>query len=65
MIARYKKVAGVVVLSDDLYALVRDRLGAHVAVEVSSGDVHFLQRLVESYSGCPGEVAAEVAMRLL
>jgi hypothetical protein len=61
MIARYKKVAGVVVLSDDLYALVRDRLGAHVAVEVSSGDVHFLQRLVESYSGCPGEVAAEVA----
>jgi hypothetical protein len=61
MIARYKKVAGVVVLSDDLYALVRDRLGAHVAVEVSSGDVHFLQRLVESYSGCPAEVAAEVA----
>jgi hypothetical protein len=60
-VARDKEVAGVVVLSDDLYALVRDRLGAHVAVEVRSGDVIFLQRLVESYSGCPGEAAAEVA----
>jgi hypothetical protein len=60
-VARDKKVAGVVVLSDDLYALVRDRLGAHVAVEVRSDDARFLQRLVESYSGCPGEVAAEVA----
>jgi tetratricopeptide (TPR) repeat protein len=56
-----KEVAGVVVLSDDLYALLRDRLGAHVAVEVRSGDIIFLQRLVESYSGCPAEVAAEVA----
>jgi len=56
-----KEVAGVVVLSDDLYALVRDRLGAHVAVEVRSDDIIFLQRLVESYSGCPAEVAAEVA----
>jgi hypothetical protein len=56
-----KEVAGVVVLSDDLYALLRDRLGAHVAVEVRSDDIIFLQRLVESYSGCPGEVAAEVA----
>jgi hypothetical protein len=61
MVARYKKVAGVVVLSDDLYALVRDKLGVHVAVEVRSGDIIFLQRLVESYSGCPGEAAAEVA----
>jgi len=60
-VARDKGVAGVVVLSDDLYALVRDRLGAHVAVEVRSGDIIFLQRLVESYSGCPGEAAAEVA----
>jgi len=56
-----KEVAGVVVLSDDLYALLRDRLGVHVAVEVRSGDIIFLQRLVESYSGCPGEAAAEVA----
>ncbi len=61
MVASYKKVAGVVVLSDDLYALAKDRLGAHVAVEVRSGDIIFLQRLVESYSGCPGEKAAEVA----
>jgi tetratricopeptide (TPR) repeat protein len=60
-VARDKEVAGVVVLSDDMYALVRDRLGAHVAVEVRSGDIIFLQRLVESYSGCPGEAAAEVA----
>ena len=60
-VARVRKVSGVVVLSDDLYALAKDRLGAHVAVEVSSGDAHFLQRLVESYSGCPAEVAAEVA----
>jgi hypothetical protein len=60
-VARDKGVASVVVLSDDLYALLRDRLGAHVAVEVRSGDIIFLQRLVESYSGCPGEAAAEVA----
>jgi len=60
-VARDEGAAGVVVLSDDLYALVRDRLGAHVAVEVRSGDIIFLQRLVESYSGCPGEAAAEVA----
>jgi len=60
-VARDKEVAGVVVLSDDLYTLVRDRLGAHVPVKVSSGDIVFLQRLVESYSGCPGEAAAEVA----
>jgi hypothetical protein len=60
-VARVRKVSGVVVLSDDLYALAKDRLGAHVAVEVSSGDTLFLQRLVESYSGCPAEVAAEVA----
>jgi hypothetical protein len=60
-VARDKEVAGVVVFSDDLYALVRDRLGAHVAVEVRSGDIIFLQRLVESYSGCPGEAVAEVA----
>jgi len=60
-VARDKEVAGVVVLSDDMYALVRDRLGAHVPVKVSSGDARFLQRLVESYSGCPGEAAAEVA----
>jgi hypothetical protein len=60
-VARDKEVAGVVVLSDDLYALTSDRLGAHVAVEVRSGDIIFLQRLVESYSGCPGEAAAEVA----
>ncbi len=56
-----KEVAGVVVLSDDLYALLRDGLEAHVAVEVRSGDIIFLQRLLESYSGCPAEVTAEVA----
>jgi len=56
-----KGVAGVVVLSDDQYALASDRLGAHAAVEVHSGDIRFLQELVESYSGCLGEVAAEVA----
>jgi len=61
MVARYMKVAGVVVLSDDLYALEGDKLGAHVAVEVRSDDIIFLQRLVESYSGCPAEVTAEVA----
>jgi hypothetical protein len=60
-VARVRKVSGVVVLSDDLYALAKDRLGAHVAVEVRSDDIIFLQRLVESYSGCPGEAAAEVA----
>ncbi len=60
-VARDKEVAGVVVLSDDMYALAGDRLGGHVTVEVSSGDARFLQRLVESYGGCPGEVAAEVA----
>jgi tetratricopeptide (TPR) repeat protein len=60
-VARDKEVAGVVVLSDDLYALVRDKLGAHVAVEVRSDDIIFLQRLVESYSGCAGEAATEVA----
>ena len=60
-VARDEGVASVVVLSDDLYALVRDRLGAHVAVEVRSDDIIFLQRLVESYSGCPSEAAAEVA----
>jgi hypothetical protein len=65
IVARYKGVAGVVVLSDDLYALVKDRLGGHVAVEVRSDDIIFLQRLVESYSGCPGEVAAEVAKELV
>jgi len=63
-VARDKEVAGVVVLSDDMYALVKDRLGAHVAVEVRSGDIIFLQRLVESYSGCPGEAAAEVAKEI-
>jgi hypothetical protein len=56
-----KGVAGVVVLSDDQYALASDRLGAHAAVEVRSGDIRFLQGLVESFSGCPGEAAAEVA----
>ena len=60
-VARDKEVAGVVVLSDDLYTLVKDRLGPHAAVEVRSSDVRFLQTLVESYSGCPAEVAAEVA----
>jgi hypothetical protein len=65
IVARYKGVAGVVVLSDDMYALVRDRLGAHVAVEVRSDDVRFLQRLVEGYGGCPGEAAAEVAKELV
>ncbi len=60
-VAHDEGVASVVVLSDDLYALVKDKLGAHVAVEVRSDDIIFLQRLVESYSGCPGEVAAEVA----
>jgi hypothetical protein len=53
-----KGAAGVVVLSDDLYALARDVLGAHTTVEVRSDDVLFLQGLVESYSGCPGEAAA-------
>ena len=56
-----KGVAGVVVLSDDQYALASDRLGAHAAVEVRSDDIRFLQGLVESFSGCPGEAAAEVA----
>ena len=60
-VAHDEGVASVVVLSDDLYALVKDKLGAHVAVEVRSDDIIFLQRLVESYSGCPAEVAAEVA----
>jgi len=60
-VARDKEVAGVVVLSDDMYERVKDKLGPHVAVEVRSGDARFLQRLVESYSGCPGEVVAEVA----
>jgi tetratricopeptide (TPR) repeat protein len=60
-VARDKGAAGVVVLSDDMYALAGDRLGGHVAVEVRSGDARFLQRLVESYGGCPGEAAAEVA----
>jgi hypothetical protein len=60
-VVRDKEVAGVVVLSDDQYALASDRLGAHAAVEVHSGDIRFLQGLVESYSGCPGEAAAEVA----
>ncbi len=56
-----KGVAGVVVLSDDTYTRASDRLGAHVAVEVRSGDIRFLQGLVESYGGCLGEAAAEVA----
>ncbi|MFP3200556.1 MAG: hypothetical protein RXR06_11850, partial [Thermoproteus sp.] len=60
-VVRDKEVTGVVVLSDDMYALAGDRLGGHVPVEVSSGDVLFLQRLVEGYGGCPGEAAAEVA----
>jgi len=60
-VVRDSEATGVAVLSDDLYALVRDKLGAHTAVEVRSDDAHFLQRLVESYGGCPGEAAAEVA----
>jgi hypothetical protein len=60
-VARIRMVSGVVVLSDDMYALVRDKLGPHVAVEVRSDDIIFLQKLVESHSGCPAEVAAEVA----
>jgi DNA-directed RNA polymerase subunit H (RpoH/RPB5) len=60
-VVRDKGVAGVVVLSDDMYALAGDRLGAHVAVKVRSDDIIFLQRLVEGYGGCPGEAAAEVA----
>lgn len=60
-LAREEEVAGVAVLSDDLYALAKDRLGEHAAVEVRSDDARFLQALVESYSGCPAEAAAEVA----
>jgi hypothetical protein len=60
-VARDKGVAGVVVLSDDTYTRASDRLGEHAAVEVRSDDILFLQRLVESYSGCPGESVAEVA----
>jgi tetratricopeptide (TPR) repeat protein len=60
-VARDKEVAGVVVLSDDTYTRASDRLGEHAAVEVRSDDILFLQRLVESYGGCAGETAAEVA----
>ena len=60
-VARDKGAAGVVVLSDDTYTRASDRLGEHAAVEVRSDDILFLQKLVESYSGCPGETAAEVA----
>ncbi len=55
------EVATVVVLSDDLYEVLRDKLGRHVAVEVSGGDADFLKKLVQAYSSCGEDVAAEVA----
>jgi len=64
-VAHKKEASAVVALSDDLYALVKDRLGKHATVEVRSDDVRFLQALVEGYGGCPGEVAAEVAKELV
>ncbi|MFP3200542.1 MAG: hypothetical protein RXR06_11780 [Thermoproteus sp.] len=64
-VVRKKEATAVAVLSDDMYALAGDRLGGHVAVEVHSDDIIFLQRLVESYGGCPAEATAEVAKELV
>jgi len=55
------EVTTVVVLSDDLYGTLRDRLKGHVTAEVGYGDARFLRELAQAYSGCGEDVAAEVA----
>jgi hypothetical protein len=54
------EITTVIVLSDDLYEILRRRLRKHAAVEVSS-DADFLKRLVQAYSGCGEDVVYEVA----
>jgi hypothetical protein len=56
-----KEVATVVVLSNDLYAILRHELKEHATVEVNSGDAYFLKELAQAYSGCGEDVAKEVA----
>ena len=55
------EVATVVVLSNDLYEVMRRRLKKHVVVEASSDSVDFLKKLMQAYGGCGEDVAAEVA----
>ncbi len=61
MVAKDEEVAAVVVLSDDLYEILKHKLGEHATVEVSGGNGRFLKELVQTYSGCGEDVAAEVA----
>jgi hypothetical protein len=56
-----REVTTVVVLSDDLYGTLRDRLKEHVTAEVGYGGARFLRELAQTYSGCGEDVAAEVA----
>jgi hypothetical protein len=56
-----KEAVMLVVLSNDLYEVLKDRLKSRVEVEVNGGDVRFLRELVETYSGCGEDVAREIA----
>jgi len=60
-VALNENVAVVVVLSDDLYEVLKHKLKSYTTVEVNSGDVKFLRELVQAYSGCGEDVAAQVA----
>jgi len=60
-VSRAKDVTAVVVLSDDLYEILKNWLGRHAAAEVSGGNVYFLRELVRVYSNCGEDAAAEVA----
>jgi hypothetical protein len=60
-VAKNEEVAAVVVLSDDLYEILKHKLGEHATVEVSSNDTRLLKELVQTYSGCGEDAAAEVA----
>ena len=60
-ISRFKDVTAVVVLSDDLYEILKHELNVHATTEVSSGDMRFLRELAHAYNNCGEDVAAEVA----
>jgi hypothetical protein len=55
-----REATTVIVLSDDLYEVLRRKLKKHAVVEVSS-NADFLKRLVQTYSNCGEDIAYEVA----
>jgi len=56
-----REATTVIVLSSDLYNVLRYKLKKHVVVEVNGGNVDFIGKLAQAYGGCGEDTAYEVA----